>query len=471
MGGGLMQLVAYGAQDIYLTGNPQITFFKIVYRRHTNFALESIEQTFNGNADFGKKVTCSISRNGDLISRIYLRVEVPSVTVKPGKAFRWLNWMGHVLIKTVEIEIGGQRIDKHCGDWLHVWNELTQTAGHALGYANMVGNSPGMTKLYTNYPAGSPQNVAGTDIVVPGKILYVPLQFWFCRNPGLALPLIALQYHEVKINLELRDAREMYWCGTFDGTAYVADPTGSSVGTLSLAQTSLYVDYVFLDTEERKRFAQVSHEYLIEQSQYVDESTTITNPKTKLVFNHPCKELIFVAQRDDLVTDNYSVNNVKKCLFGRQWFNYTDTPDIVATALGQGDPIYNASSGGLGGYNETLSLVESAGENMINSAKLQLNGHDRFSPSRDSAYFNFVQPYQHHENIPAKGINVYSFSIKPEEHQPSGSCNMSRIDTAMLNVTLSPNIALSSVTRLKIYTINYNVLRIMSGMGGLAYSD
>ena len=458
-----MQLVAYGAQDIYLTGNPQITFFKIVYRRHTNFALESIEQTFNGNADFGKKVTCSISRNGDLISRIYLRVEVPTVTVKPGRAFRWLNWMGHVLIKNVEIEIGGQRIDKHAGEWLHIWNELTQTSGRSLGYANMVGNSPEMTQLYSN-----PVN-ATSNLTVPSTILYIPFQFWFNNNPGLALPLIALQYHEVKINLELRDAREMYWSAKIkpDGS-YETDPLGSNVGPLSLNQATLYVDYVFLDTEERKRFAQVSHEYLITQLQWVDESTTITNPKIKLVFNHPCKELIFVGQDDAIVSDTV-VDPITKApinLFGRQWFNFTNVPDNIGGFGG----LQLASTGGEGGYADQLFNVSLAGDNMVALGKLVLNGHDRFSPQRDGRYFNLVQPYQHHENVPTKGINVYSFALKPEEHQPSGTCNMSRIDTAMLNLTLNTT-GNSAVTRVKIYTVNYNVLRIMSGMGGLAYSD
>ena len=171
-------------QDIYLTGNPQITFFKVIYRRHTNFSMESIEQTFNGSGDFGKKVTCTVSRNGDLIHRVYLRVELPSVSVATGKAFRWLNWLGHILIKNVEIEIGGQRIDKQYGDWLHIWNELTQSAGHQLGYANMVGNIPQLTTPVLNN--------TGSSITVDGQILYIPLEFWFNRNPGLALPLIAL---------------------------------------------------------------------------------------------------------------------------------------------------------------------------------------------------------------------------------------------------------------------------------------
>ena len=183
-----MQLVAYGAQDIYLTGNPQITFFKVVYRRHTNFSMESIQQNFNGTADFGRKITCTISRNGDLIHKIYLQSTLPQINVNDGatqtnlKAFRWLNWIGHVLIKNIEIEIGGQRIDKHYGDWLHIWNELSQTPGHASGYAEMVGNVPRLTQI---------SFTRGDTCTVPQYTLYIPLQFWFCRNPGLALPLIA----------------------------------------------------------------------------------------------------------------------------------------------------------------------------------------------------------------------------------------------------------------------------------------
>ena len=218
MGGGLMQLVAYGAQDVYLTGNPQITFWKVVYRRHTNFAMESIEQTFNGQVDFGRKVTCTISRNGDLIHRVYLQVTLPEVTVTdkvsgliPTVAssasgtgvnlanqcfFRWVNYIGHALIRSVEVEIGGQRIDKHYGDWLNIWNELTQEPGHQVGYDNMVGNNLLLTGAGLKH--------------VDATTLYVPLQFWFCRNPGLALPLIALQYHEVRINMEFRNKEECY---------------------------------------------------------------------------------------------------------------------------------------------------------------------------------------------------------------------------------------------------------------------
>lgn len=459
-----MQLVAYGAQDIYLTGNPQITFFKVIYRRHTNFSMESIEQTFNGAADWGKKVTCTISRNADLIHRVYLRAELPEVSVTGSKKFRWLNWVGHILIKNVEVEIGGQRIDKHYGDWLHIWNELTQSAGHQLGYANMVGNTPQLTSVTTG------------SAIVPKEILYIPLEFWFCRNPGLALPLIALQYHEVKINLEFNDVKNAYWAGEVASDGAVTTNL-STVNVGSLGSTSLFVDYIYLDTDERRRFAQVSHEYLIEQLQFTgDESTSSVNNKIKLNFNHPVKELIWVVQPDVNVADGDN---------GKQWFNYTDSVDKTLTSFGAWTGS-NATLVGTGGDNMAGSMPGMAaggannvfipvsfedGKNPVDKAKLQLNGHDRFS-ERDGRYFNLVQPYQHHENVPSAGINVYSFGLKPEEHQPSGTCNMSRIDNAVLQLTLTAaSVASNRSCKVRVYAVNYNVLRIMSGMGGLAYSN
>ena len=514
MSGGLMQLVAYGAQDIYLTGNAQITFFKVVYRRHTNFSMESIEQTFNGQADFGKKVTATISRNGDLIHRVYLQVTLPSVSTGATSAsFRWLNWVGHVLVKNVEVEIGGQRIDKHYGDWMHIWNELTQTAGHQSGYANMVGNVPRLTQPISGVASGTDCDATSC---IPQTTLFVPLQFWFCRNAGLALPLIALQYHEVKINLEFREAADCLW-------------KRGTVATPQLVAASLWVDYIYLDTDERRRFAQVSHEYLIEQLQFTgDESVTSASNKIKLNFNHPVKEIVWVVQPDSNVDRTATL-----AVGGPQWFNYTDRVDETyfsgtpqdplgggmggASALVGNFPyslpfngaarVGNANTPGLSsdvnianagdavlGPNGTTATVDALdfsdllvaatnnawnsdlrffdkGQNPVSVAKLQLNGHDRFA-EREGRYFNLVQPFQHHENVPATGINVYSFALKPEEHQPSGTCNFSRIDNATLHLTLtSQSVKKNRACKVRIYAINYNVLRIMSGMGGLAYSN
>jgi hypothetical protein len=462
-GGGLMQLVAYGAQDIYLTGNPQITFFKVVYRRHTNFAMEAIEQTFNGTANFGKRVTCTISRNGDLIHRIYLQATLPQVALQAsdgsGAQFRWLNYVGHNLIDSVELEIGGQRIDKHYSDWLHVWNELTQEPGKQSGYAEMVGNVPELVNLLVqggegcdNYcTGGEPGASSEVRNCAPEYTLYIPLQFWFCRNPGLALPLIALQYHEVKINLEMSDVKWLCW-DNVTGTA-TNHAIQTRVASSGLVSASLYVDYIYLDTDERRRFAQVSHEYLIEQLQYTGaESVTSSNNKIKLNFNHPTKELVWVVQRDSFVACDDVTPAAWK---GMQPFNYSDWWDRSVLDSGY-----------------SLTRVEGlAGNNPVVTAKIQLNGHDRFS-EREGKYFNLVQPYQHHTNIPAVGINVYSFALKPEDHQPSGSCNFSRIDNATLLLTLTNNTVSSTNTaKVRVYAVNYNVLRIMSGMGGLAYSN
>ena len=393
MGGGLMQLVAYGAQDIYLTGNPQITFFKVVYRRHTNFSVESIEQTFNGSPDFGKKVTVTVSRNGDLITNVYLQATLPAVTAG-SSSFTWSAEAGHALIKSVEVEIGGERIDKQYSDWLSIWQQLTQAASTATVYKKMIGDVAPVTTEITTTNTGSAYTV------------YVPLQFWFNRNPGLALPLIALQYHEVKFNIE------------FAAAADCAD-VGSGASGVTLGDTSLYVAYVYLDTDERRRFAQTSHEYLIEQLQFTgDESLSGTNNKVKLNFNHPVKFLVWVVK-----------------------------------ASGAANFVYNDGA--------------SPAINNVATSKLQLNGHDRFS-ERSGDYFNWVHPYQCFGASPAAGINVYSFALKPAEHQPSGTANMSRIDNATLNITLRSTLTAGTA---KVYAVNYNVLRIMSGMGGLAYSN
>lgn len=424
-----MQLVAYGAQDIYLTGNPQITFFKVMYRRHTHFALESIEQTFNGSVNFGKKITCTISRNGDLINRMYLRVELPAIkdNLTNDSEARWVDYLGHALIKTVDVEIGGQRIDRQYGEWMQVWNELTQTAGHQLGYNSMIGMHPALT---TPMATGTP-----ADEIAP-YTMYIPLTFWFCRNPGLALPLIALQYHEIKINFEFRDRSELIVAAKND---YIVE------GDMN---ATLYVDYVYLDTEERRRFAQVTHEYLIEQLQFSGAESVPENQtsvKTKLQLNHPCKELIF------MVSDN--ANQTAK-----NYFDYSTGPTTVAGTFS------NPPAGGMNGF----TIAGRYGKvNPVKRARLQLNGHDRFS-ERDGMFFNVVQPYQHHEAVPSTGINVYSFALKPEEHQPSGTCNMSRIDNATLNMTLEP---MANGSLVYVFATNYNVLRIMSGMGGLAYSS
>ena len=444
MGGGLLQLVAYGAQDVYLTGNPQITFFKVAYRRHTNFAIEAIEQTFNSTASFGNRITCQITRNGDLINRVYVRASFNNTATDATNAtdenngFALVPYFGLKLLKEIELEIGGQKIDKHYAEWLYIWNELSLPYGKRDGYYTMVGGDKYNHSIYLG---------AGQSYVV-----HIPLEFWFCRNVGLALPLIALQYHEVKISIAFESAANLIDAsGNYSNKAFAMPKKGGAIDTtttllnsalakastatqfLTLTDVSLWVDYIFLDTDERRRFAQLSHEYLIEQLQFTGSDNITGGTSTKSIrmnFNHPCKELVWYvkptksgASAANLYWNNFSSRNTDNQVF--------------------------------------------MGKNPITKAKIQLNGNDRFA-ERAGEYFSLVQPYQHHENTPDpyhEGINVYSFAIKPEEHQPSGTLNMSRIDTAILSVS-------SSVSGdIYIYTVNYNVLRILSGMGGLAYSN
>lgn len=523
MAGGLMQLVAYGAQDVYLTGNPQITFWKVTYRRHTNFAMESIEQTFNGQADFGRRVTCTISRNGDLAYRTYLQITLPEINQNHSTSSslyaRWLDFPGEQLISQVEVEIGGQRIDRQYGDWMHIWNQLTLSKEQERGYYKMIGNTTQLT--YITDPdfadvdgpcsADGVRQVCAPRNALPETTLYVPLQFWYCRNPGLALPLIALQYHEVKINLDIRNIEECLWAvDSLGGNGSKANDAYKQ----SLAAASLFVDYIFLDTDERRRMAQNPHEYLIEQLQFTgDESVGSSSNKIKLNLNHPCKELVWVVQPDanvDYCASLQSGGQLNK-LLGAQPFNYTDAFDVLPNAVhafgaqglvgsnasgmiatGSGgefvDPFASEHTGSTGPTGDaavesgvsdagTFVLAETAldmhcwGENPVVVAKLQLNGQDRFS-EREGTYFDLVQPFQHHTRAPDTGINVYSFALRPEEHQPSGTCNFSRIDNATLQLVLS-NATVSGVStaKVRVYAVNYNVLRIMSGMGGLAYSN
>jgi hypothetical protein len=559
MAGGLMQLVAYGAQDVFLTGTPEITFWKVSYRRYTNFAMESIEQTFSGQADFGRRVTCTISRNGDLAYKTYLQVTLPEInqslatnnstpTAPKGVYARWLDFPGEQLIAQIEIEIGGQRIDRQYGDWMHIWNQLTMSAEQYAGYSKMIGHTTQLTYItdpnFANISgpcaaSGGPSQVCAPRNALPETTLYIPLLFWCCKNPGLALPLIALQYHEVKYNIDFRPIGECLWAVNDLYSSSTSSNQVTQAYQQSIVAASLYVDYIFLDTDERRKMAQNPHEYLIEQLQFTgDESVGSSSNKIKLNFNHPVKELIWVVQPDANVDYCSSLipNNTLYKTLGAQPFNYTDAIDALPPAIhayggpqetygangfinntgsypglfdmpGAADatlstgnyaggihsatatttnslydtPFYAQDNGPQTGstvsdagtfvLSETALNMHCWGENPCVTAKLQLNGQDRFS-EREGSYFDVVQPFQHHTRNPDTGINVYSFALRPEEHQPSGTCNFSRIDNAVLQLILS-NAAISgtNTAKVRVYAVNYNVLRVMSGMAGVAYSN
>jgi hypothetical protein len=438
MGGGLLQLVAYGAQDAYISGNPQITFFKGLYKRHTNFAMEPFRVNFSGQAAWGTKQSAVVGRHADLMFSTYLEVVLDEGTYNNA-----MGRLGYNLLKYVELEIGGQSIDRQYGEFLFLWDSLSSDLKQGEKLHSMVGGNKfvgsqlmgGQTTC--NAKSGRPS--------LPTNILYVPFFFWYTRSPGAALPLIALQYHEVRINILWNNAE--FISGNFNVLTQAPQPL----------QAAIYVDYIYLDTEERRRMAQQSHEYLIEQTQYnEDKGLSSFSNRIDLTFNHPVKELIWVVQPSSYTNCNLAARAGASIL---KPFTY-----------------------------DKAAVLEQW---------IQINGQDRLD-KRYGDYFNKVQPYQHHTGssnavllwkfgnnavepefldgqYDQKGVYCYSFALKPEEHQPSGTCNFSRIDTATIVMTLNGGLDVDENNDTnydcRVYAINYNILRVMSGMGGLAYSN
>ena len=434
MPGGLLQLVAFGAQDAYIIGNPQITFWKGLYKRHTNFAMEPFRVNFTGVPAWGTKQNAVLGRHADLVYSTYLQVVLPAGGVYNNDS----KHLGFNLLKYIELQIGEQSVDKQYSEWLYLWSELSSSIDKTSHYITMIaGNSAGP------YPSGAvtipevDQCASGGRPELP-NVLYIPLNFFYTRNPGSALPLIALQYHDVRVNIEWNPAQ------------LVAGDFTSLKDSPSPLSAALYVDYIYLDTEERRRFAQKEHEYLIELVQYnEDKGVTSGSNRIDLTFNHPVKELVWVVQ--PTYYTNCSIAKVHSVV------KVDDDTDVRLHPF-----TYDQAA--------------------VYEQKIQLNGQDRLD-MRYGDYFNRVQVFQHHScksltsgllDYKQPGIYVYSFALKPEENQPSGTCNFSRIDNAHIVMNLSGNVTVDDnldTWDVRVYAVNYNVLRIMSGMAGLAYSN
>lgn len=505
MAAGLIQLVARNVTDVFLTSEPQITFFKTVYRRHTNFSLESIPQPFKHTPDFGKRITAILSRCGDLIHKIYLVVTLPKIPSFKSDdqadkitKFAWVRRIGYALINNVEVEIGGELMDRQYGDWMNIWHELTIPDEKQIN--EMIGDVAELTTFTNGKKAFQ---------------LFIPLRFWFTRMAGLALPVISLQHNHIKINVELNPAEQCYltspthcinvendfvnfepgeileqtingittfgrfvdfdivtrklcfdqitecpfegpkchalevkdpchhkpnhWAIKGQTTGFKAMPRENARATrhvntsvplecISIKDAFLLVEYIFLDDEERTRFSQSRHEYLIEQTFFNGEKTIDgLSRRFRVGFTQPCKEMMWVSQ---LTLAQKPWNN--------EHFNYTDS-------------------------------LTGDGNSIITDETIVFNGQERVD-MRDSGYFTLIQPYQHHRSTPAEGINVYSFGLHPEKHQPSGTANLSRIDDVSLSIRAISTINPKHTAKLRIYGMVYNILRVSNGIAGLVFS-
>lgn len=444
-----MQLVATGKQDVFLTGNPQITWFKMVYRRYTNFAIESQSMYFDGDPDFGKRLTATIPRRGDLLGPMILEVVLPRVVFENGTPASYVNNTGYSLIEEISLEIGEQEMDKQTGEWMHLWSSLTVPPGQQTGFNNMIGSVAGQNLPPPSAAAATCSvNSSSSTYQYGSTKLYIPLQFWFNKNPGLYLPLLAMQYHPIRVNVKLRGLQDMIFDGTASGAC-----TDSKVQNAKIVDIRLWGDYIFLDTEERRRFVANTHEYLIEQVQYtprisIPKETNTAN--VRLEFNHPLRELYWFVQRDLMISR-------------KEYYNFSSTSATSTAAPG------------------TTKKEVGTQRDLLQDAVLQIDGYDRFE-RRDAGYFRLVQPFQYHTNIPYdKFFYTYSFALRPEEMQPSGSMNASRIDNMQLQVNLRPDTdnldpnlddgyaPPRGNAGIRVYAKNHNIMRVVNGFAGLVF--
>jgi hypothetical protein len=540
MGGGLLQLAAYGAQDLKLTGNPQISFFKTVYRQYTNFSMESIKLDINGptlSENNNCELTCPITRNGDLISDIYFCFELPNIYSgkhsQTGSApfynyeFQWIKNIGYNIFNSVSILIEGNIIDKHYSDWMHIWSELNMSDSEKNMLDEMIGNIPeiydpsnskGQNGLYPHITTSTNNTLqaekykdfnnnlikisnANKDITIPSikkRNIKVPLLFWFNRNKGLALPLVALQYNRIELKFELKNVNKLFTVLETDSTLtfhrkrikpgakshttlanFLIDSTmvntSNNTRSLNFLDIKPYVEgnYIFLDNDERKRFSRNSHNYLIEQVKRVKVDGVKSTSKHSIEFDQCCKYLAWVGKRSDIDERN-------------DWNNYTNWiyPDIApytneyryktmfGSSVSSTPPFYT-----VGNTEQENNFKNSVvNKHILKNIDLSFNGILRLK-EKNQDYFNRVQIYQHFKNnTNDNGIYVYSFSVNPKEFQPSGTCNFSKINLIEMTLDINELPVNNSGTNyytydFEVYAVTYNILRIMSGIGALEFSN
>jgi|SaaInlStandDraft_4_1057021.scaffolds.fasta_scaffold02529_2 hypothetical protein len=497
MSASILQLVASGVQNLHIVGKPEITFFKTVYRRHTNFSTESVPLHLPDGTDFGSKTSKNIQLIGDLLYRVYFSATIPSVSLTNDNnkidkitKFAWVRKLGFTIIKNTSVEIGGDIIDKQYGEWLHIWNELCEK------------NKDGVDKLI-----GNVDELIQFSSEKDEYTINVPLKFWFCRNSGLSLPLICLKFHQVKLHIEIEKLSN---CCIFGPTNYIKindgivrfseyeyieqtinsetakgifmdfdQDTGNlyyvrigsqkfqssdsedddeykivgltskyytypkkntkerikrkrQISNLSLTNCKFMCEFIYLDNDERKKFLENSHQYLIEQLQFNGEQTLgFPVNKINLSFKHPIKELFWVSQIKDFLTENYYDH-----------MNYTDSYKKINN--------------------------KPCGNNLITKCNIKVNGISRID-DQDGTYFGWNQAFDNHSACPEEGINIFSFSLLPEDYQPSGSLNASMVEKMCLHIWLNKIINETNPAYLKTYSLSYNILRVSAGLAGVAF--
>lgn len=565
MTGGQLQLSKYGTQNSYLNGNPQMTFFKTVYKRYSHFSMEMIRIDFEGSQSLANNVDtlmrCKIERNGDLINKIYFAINLPDIysyywNDNDGSGsgvnaeFQWVPNIGTQIIRKCTLNIGGNKISELYGQWIEIWHEIFLDSAGKNNFDSLIGHHPDLFMPAHNgwnrgfYPTSTLdpelnvnpeyQSIFSEFLKNPylqppsirGRQIYVPIPFWFCNNPGLALPLISLQYHEIYLEIETRPIIELYtiietrhngivpigartspnetlWWhhignfitgidpNSFTDNMYLGDGNSNIQGWNM--DSHLLVNYIFLDDDERRKFALNNHEYLIEQVFRQEFDGIVGIKSLKLNLQHPVKYLVWCGQRDDVSKKLNRHNNYTNWI--DEYIPPGSDPYIKILGAVSSDELYylynnNEIDTHSDGSYKTLDNDSSGqvsilptkfnfkyyNEDIIKSSRILFDGIERFS-SKNSIYFRYLQLYQHNiKNDTKSGINMYSFSIDPSRYQPSGSCNMSRISNVHLEIEtqdVPPEKENQDTYKYNVfvYAINYNILKITGGMAGIAFAN
>ena len=429
MASGRVELASTGIQDSFITDSPQITFFQKQFKKHTQFALDTIDNGVDGTPSFGNRITCVIPRKGDLIKTIYLKVRLSTLYNVPiddldhcgcnisgiqGAAdpqFGYTDSIGHAIVEHADLIIGGQLVQRITGEFMEIQSELFVSDSHQEGLKYTSG------KMGTKLGLGPANDTYGVYGNFPREFI-MALPFYFNNNPSLAIPLCAIDKQEVEVHIKFRKLEDLY-------VTPVSDPPFEAGG--SIESVSIPVEYAYLTPSEISFIKDQQTDYVITQLQIARTSmeANLTKSYYKLHFTNPVKEMFFIVQtRDTSRLEN-------------DHFNYSNSDDP------SGDH--------------------------VESINLMFNGEDRISEKIATAnYLRFIQPMTHHSRTPTRRIYSYSFALKPENSEPSGQVNMSRILNQVLTVNTKPCTKLRDV---RIYAVNYNILRIQHGLAGVIFNE
>ncbi len=492
MGAGLLLLVSVGKENIYLSTNPDITYFKIAYKRYTNFSIETVKQNFKSLPDFGRRVTVNISKNADMMSNCYLYVQLPDIissnhSVLPHgiKKFSWVNKIGLAILRYVDLEISGILIERNFGDWLNIWYELTVTIAKKKSLKKMIGDISLLTDMSN------------------GKLSYslnIPLNFWFCQDSGLSLPLVSMVHNDIKFHVEFNDFNLCYkesptnymkiqetFC-LFKSNEIIKQNVNGNIAIGSFVYYDSINQYIYynvikgtfiIPTSNIQKYTIIGNDTLFECNLVI--GSYIITDESYFRFNTPsiinAYMLVNYIYLDNTERFNFITKSHQYLIPMVQNINdQTSYSTNISYRIPFINPnkiilwrcclLSNISNNNT--FNYSLYPLSNSQDSIIENVQIVLNSINR-QDIHNWKLYTILQNYMNNFTSPQQGIYMYSFCLNPNEYQPSGSCNFSQIDDTYLQLTLNKKINYQNPVNIKAYSIQYNLFKIENGLGGLGF--